>query len=182
MPFAAPFRWLPGAQSLGADEFTAISAAQMWARLEELQRDPNGEAAFARQFALWDEAERCARIQRPLRGDLETLNGLLHDLLRGAALWDELPTLSEVSLLMHAKVATQVWAERGPHIAPALAAPIEKGARQLRAYFQPFDRTIAGFLCVRQGRNDSILANVSRPTKHQQLEAHLRFREWVGSM
>ena len=88
------FRWRAENEALSGAEFIALPALRLWAELRDLLANPNGEAAFAREFARLNPEQRRARIQRPARGTLEELNALLRDILLASPQWDDLARTS----------------------------------------------------------------------------------------
>ena len=175
------FRWLPEDQQMGSTEFQSISSAEMWARLCDLQNDTEGEVAFARQFAFWGQEERWLRIRQTECGSIEEFIRRTTQLLRGSQLWDQLPRNNEISFCFFADGEIYLQLEDGRNVPAKHADLLFANVRQTRAYFRPFDSRIARFRCV-QEEPCPISVSVTRPTKHEQLEAHLCWRDWLNSI
>ena len=174
-----PFRWrAPGASLTGA-RFVALPAAQVWSELRLLLANADSEAAFAREFARMDTQERHQRIQKPARGDLDELNRLLHQLLLVTAPW-EIADDDELFVSFTRPDNARLW-----KISPANPTEIEvpaqmhDGVRKLWNYFEPFDTTIADYLCVQKTDTPSLFARAFRPSAHERLEAQLKMRDWI---
>ena len=175
-----PFRWRNFKKPLTGAQFVQIPAAQIWAELQLLFADSQGEANFARQFARLNPTQRRERIQRTKRGALDELNRLLGDVVIASAQWNELGDGSELYLSLDKSGAPRMW-EVGRGHSNELETPdfVRQNVRAVWNYFQPFDAKIAEFLCVRNSDENSLFARAFRPSAHEQLEAQLRLRAWV---
>ena len=166
---------------LTSAQFVALPAAQIWSELQPLLSAAQSEAAFARQFARIDTPERTARIQRPARGTLDELNRLLHQLRIATAPW-ELAGDDELFLSLTQRDNARLWkvGQTNPVELDGPAAMLQ-GVLKLWDAFEPFDPTIANYLCVQSADAPSLFARAFRPSMHGQLEAQLRFRDWEQS-
>ena len=175
-----PFRWLASGTRLTGARFVALPAAQVWSELQTLLADSQSEAAFARGFARLNPQERIQRIQRPARGTLDELNRLTHQLLLATAPWNGVNG-DELFVNFSQRDKAQLW-KVGAANPVKIAVPdaMRDGVCQLWDGFEPFDRTIADYLCVQSTDTPSLFARAHRPSAHEQLEAHLRFREWAS--
>lgn len=175
-----PFIWRELKTPLSGAEFARIPAAHIWDELQNLFANPASEANFSRQFARQNTTQRRERIQRTKRGELEQINRLLHDIIIASPQWGELAAESELYLAVDNSGVPRTW-EVGCGNSPELETPdfVRVNVRALWTYFEPFDSTVARFLCVRNSDENSLFARTFRPSAHEQLEAQLRLRAWM---
>lgn len=173
----AAFKW---SKPLASDEFQRLPALDLWARVQQLLAEPRGEVAFARGFAFLDEDERRARIQRTRRASIEQLQELLGDLLTCSLLWDKMPGVQSIYFTINSRQELGAWDNAGLDVIE-MPDSLSENIQKLWRHFRPFERRIARFLCVKNVYANQLDFEVARPTAHEQLEAHLRWREWEAT-
>ena len=168
----ASFKWSKRFKHAG---FQRLSAQDVWGKVQELLEHPKGEAAFAREFALLTDEERAARVQRTKRGDFGQMESLLRDLVLSSSLWDEQPGATQIYLATTSGTHASLWEET---TFEELEAPptMREGISKLWRYFRPFNRRIARFRCVKYSYSGEVFVEAARPSAHERLEAHFRWR------
>jgi len=172
---AALFPWRA---AMKPSDFARLPAQDVWRQLKQRLADPDGEAAFARQFAQWDDATRRARIQQPARGDITQIKLLLRDLLIASPVWEQTEG-SGVGVTVYPSGVAEFY-EDGEN-GDCLETPRSflEGVTRIWRHFEPYDPRVGAFKCVRQFSSTLLFLHSHRPSAHERLEAHFRFRTWL---
>ena len=172
------FRW---SKPLANTEFLRLSACEVWKQVENLLVLPESEASFARRFVTMSEKERRSTIFNQLRGTDEEVEKLVR-----ARVHMEGQTPHSTELLLSSSMSLQghmSWECRSVNSQVASAEAIAD-IRQLIRWFRPINLNCLNSHCVSKWLrlNTHFSISVAAPTAHEQLEAHLLWREWLAAI
>lgn len=167
--------------SSSAEEFFNRKASQCWEQVQELLRDPHGEAVFAREFAALNNAERTGRVVFDGHSRWPALKERLHDVLLFSPLWDAVPDEEVLLVEVFSPDHLGIWTL--DHESVSVPDSLRASVSRLWAVLKPFDPEVEAFLCVRNWKVQAPLGikiTAQRPqSAHERLEAALRWREWL---
>ncbi len=173
-----------GAPSSNA-QFSRRPAFEVWKSLQDPLSDSSSEATFARQFVQLTEQECRDLIFNNVRGTDKEMEEWLHTLLLREDAWSEPALGQELRLHSYAPDHLELFWDDDYFGEPATATPeLEAGAARVRNWFLPVNQEVAQRSCVKQWlrrNNPRLRVSIHHPSAHQQLEAALRWREWLAS-
>lgn len=163
-------------------EFLQISSLELWKRM---QNDTSSELLGARQFANMDDEERHQSIWGSSCISEEKTELLLRTLITGQNFWMENPEVTSVSVDIYTgQEEIEISIEQGANYElMKITDELFEDAQLLANHFRPPSKPKIETNSYRgiwiSGRSRDLQLDVSRPTAHEQLEAQLRWREWI---
>ncbi len=177
---SSAFSWASPSRS---GEFARIPSLDLWGHIQQLLEEPRSEADFARRFNHLDFDTKRAMIFNWSRGDSDEFNAVLRDILLSHDIWDEVTQSDELKLTVRTVEDVDItfedlYAVWGVDTPPSLLQAVE----HLCEWFGPFNTEIVSRRCVRDwipSLGMGLDVTAQRPTAHERLEAHIRWRDWL---
>ena len=171
-----PFLW---SKSLTNAEILRLPALKVWKRLQRMLIQPNSNATFARRFAFADARARQEMIFNAVPLEQKEFDVLVRSLILSQDFWSEAKANVEFFVPKNEKPEVIVHLDDELSETPPY---LSQNVDLLWQLFEPVRAEVAKHLCVvdwlhRRSNNSNAL--FSHPTAHEQLEAQLRWREWL---